>query len=93
MKHQNNMIETKSPKRILAMQIKEELINLKKNGISLLLQGSPASPARIAYLAGDIKHDSTYMRDYIADEAGQIKAVNFSKVNLSTRSRNQSKYD
>lgn len=64
--------------------LKSELDGYIKSGISLSLQGRPSNSYKIAR-ACRVSENATYMRDYISDENGEIKAINFTKVTISSK--------
>ncbi len=64
--------------------IKSELDSYTKSGISLSLQNRPSNPYKIAR-ACKVSETSTYMRDYISDESGEIKVIDFTRVRISSK--------
>lgn len=56
-----------------------ELNRYEKAGVYIELEGKPASPTQIVK-AHMIKEDSGYMRDYILDEEGDLKALYFNHI-------------
>lgn len=64
--------------------IKSELDSYSKSGISLSLQNRPSNSYKIAR-ACKVSETSTYMRDYIPDESGVIKAIDFTRVKISSK--------
>lgn len=53
-----------------------ELSKYERAGISMEIDGTPASPLQIVS-AHMIREEECYMRDYIAEPGGKIKKVNF----------------
>ena len=53
-----------------------ELEKYEKRGIDMLLDGYQASPLQIVS-AHMVKEESNYMRDYILDEQGMIRELDF----------------
>ena len=62
-------------------QMFEELTRYEKQRIELGMNGVPASPMQIvqAHIA---REDVSYMRDYVLNEEGDIKALWFNSVKL-----------
>lgn len=58
-----------------------ELTDYEKEGISLSMNGDPASPTQIVE-AHMVKEDAAYMRDYVLDDNGDIREVCFHHVKL-----------
>ncbi len=71
-----NIAKTQKLKRAL----ENELICLQKRGIGLFLHGYPSSPHQIAGKCLFPKHNCSYMRDYILDDYGNIRKIDFYKV-------------
>ena len=61
-----------------------ELTDYEKEGVSLSMEGSPASPTQIVE-AHMMREDISYMRDYVLDEDGDIKEVCFHHVKLQEK--------
>ncbi len=59
-----------------AVDLKTELRKLQHDEISLRLMGSESSPEEIA-CACVAEEKGTYMRDYIIEEGGQIRQIDF----------------
>ncbi|MCI7182098.1 MAG: hypothetical protein SOY12_03935 [Schaedlerella sp.] len=57
-----------------------ELLSYERSGISLLIDGSTASPMQVvqAYMT---KEEGSYMRDYEMDPEGYIKTLSFVDIN------------
>ena len=53
-----------------------ELEKYEKRGIDMLLDGYQASPLQIVS-AHMVREESNYMRDYILDEQGMIRELDF----------------
>lgn len=60
----------------------DELNRYEKHGITLKMEGELASPTQIiqAYM---VRENVQYMRDYILDDEGNLKELNFNPVFLS----------
>ena len=56
-----------------------ELEMYEQSGISMRLNNYPASPMQIV-TAHMVKEDSSYMRDYVWDEKGQMKELSFHHI-------------
>ena len=56
----------------------EKLRCAQKNGVSLYLDGVPATPETIA--VNYVCEDSNYMADYVLDSAGILKELRYDKV-------------
>lgn len=61
--------------------LKKELKNYCKQGVQLSLQGKPSNPYKIAKACRVSEKKVTYMRDYISDDAGNVKEIDFRRVN------------
>lgn len=61
------------------VQLFRELMNYEKQGVSLWMDNSPASPAEIAN-SEILKEEAAYMRDYIANEEGVIEEIHFNRI-------------
>ena len=59
-----------------------ELNGYEKKGVYIELEGKPASPTQIVQ-AHMVSEDSGYMRDYVLNENGDLKALYFYHVNQS----------
>ena len=59
----------------------QELTGFEKKNISLRINGVPASPMQIVQAHTMCEHQS-YMRDYVLNEEGDIKALWFTRVEL-----------
>lgn len=57
-----------------------ELLSYERTGISLLLDGSEASPMQVVH-AHMAKEKGTYMRDYEMNPEGYIKILSFVDIN------------
>ena len=57
----------------------KELSNYEKNGVRIIMDGSPASPMQVisAHL---VQEENTYMRDYVVDEEGKLTELCFQHV-------------
>ena len=56
-----------------------ELYQYEKQGVYMEMEGSPASPTQIvrAYM---LRENTGYMRDYVLNENGDIKELNFHQI-------------
>ena len=59
-----------------------ELNMYEKRGVYIAMEGKPASPTQIVQ-AHMVSEDSGYMRDYVLNENGDLKALYFYHVNQS----------
>lgn len=57
-----------------------ELTGYEKKKIDLKINGIPASPMQIVQAHG-VQEESVYMRDYVLNEKGDIKALWFDSIN------------
>ncbi|MCI9515660.1 MAG: hypothetical protein HFI80_00840 [Lachnospiraceae bacterium] len=69
----------KDKNKVKAQQLCKELQQYKKEGIRLLLNGSPSSPEEIARTC-TIREDRCYMRDYISNDSNEIWGIGFDFV-------------
>lgn len=58
-----------------------ELTNYERSGVRMQMNGFPASPLQIVS-AHMVKEGSSYMRDYILDDQGMIRELDFNKVKI-----------
>ena len=56
-----------------------ELTNYERSGVRMQMNGFPASPLQIVS-AHMIREESNYMRDYILDEQGMIRELDFNSI-------------
>ena len=56
-----------------------ELANYEGKGVYTLINGLPASPLQIVQ-AHMMREDGVYMRDYVLNEDGDVKALNFCNI-------------
>lgn len=56
-----------------------ELNGYEKKGVYIELEGKPASPTQIVQ-AHMLREDSGYMRDYVLNEKGDLKALYFHHI-------------
>ena len=56
-----------------------ELQNYEKQGISIWLEGLPSNSAEVSE-AMCVREDNNYMRDYVMDENGKLKELDFYEV-------------
>lgn len=56
-----------------------ELTDYEKKGVSMRINGLPASPMQIVQ-AHIMREECSYMRDYELNEKGDIKALGFNDV-------------
>lgn len=59
-------------------RLKEKLENVRKSGVSLFLEGEPATPETIADKC--VCEDAIYMADYVLDEAGRLKELRYDRI-------------
>lgn len=57
----------------------DELNQYERTGIKIRVDGHPASPMQVVS-AHLIQEDSTYMRDYVIDEDGNLEELCFHSV-------------
>ena len=57
-----------------------ELTGYEKKQIDLKINGIPASPMQIVRAHG-VHEEAVYMRDYVLNEKGDIKALWFNSIN------------
>ena len=57
-----------------------ELTDYEKRGVYILINGLPASPMQIVQ-AHSMREEGVYMRDYVLNENGDIKALWFNSIN------------
>ena len=60
--------------------LKSELKKYKKQGVALTLEGKPSNPYDIAKACRVSERAASYMRDYISDEDGNLREINFQLV-------------
>ena len=60
--------------------LKDELKLYSKKGVTLLLQGEPSNPCSIVNACKVSEPQATYMRDYISDDAGRLKGIDFRRI-------------
>ena len=60
--------------------LKSELKGYTKKGVALSLQGKPSSVYNIVKACKVSESLSAYMRDYISDDSGKVKEINFQRV-------------
>ena len=56
-----------------------ELTNYERSGVRMQMNGCPASPLQIVS-AHMVREESNYMRDYILDEQGMIRELDFNSI-------------
>lgn len=59
-------------------RLKEKLENVRKSGVSLFLEGEPASPETIADKC--VCEGAIYMADYVLDDDGRLKELRYDRV-------------
>lgn len=69
----------KSLKKTKKSDLREELQDYNRKGYDLWLDGIPSTPKAIAK-ACCLAEEGSYMRDYIADERGNIRQIRFDFV-------------
>lgn len=63
--------------------LKRELKNYYRQGVLLSLKGKPSNPYKIYKIVRACRVSEpkiTYMRDYISDDAGNVKEIDFRPV-------------
>lgn len=60
--------------------MRRELELYRQKGISLNLEGYPSNPSEIVH-AHLIAEEGGYMRDYVQNERGEIKKIEFDRIN------------
>lgn len=70
-----NTIEVKK-----LQELRKELENLEKQGVSLKLGESLCTPDEIVH-AHAVAEPGSYMRDYIPGERGEVKQIEFDYIN------------
>lgn len=73
---------SQSQKNVDLKLLKKELKELESEGIPLWLNGSPSCPKSIIK-AHKIAEDGVYMRDYVANEKGEITRIDFDLIRKS----------
>lgn len=56
-----------------------ELTDYEKKGVTMLINGMPASPMQIVQ-AHIMREESSYMRDYVLNDKGDVKELGFNDV-------------
>lgn len=59
-------------------RLREKLESVRKSGVSLFLEGKPASPKTIADKC--VREDAIYMADYVLDEDGRLKELRYDRI-------------
>lgn len=59
-------------------ELRETLRQAKNSGISLFLEGKPATPEDIAGKC--VCEESIYMADYVLDASGKLRELRYDKV-------------
>lgn len=59
-------------------RLKEKLESVRRSGVSLYLEGKPASPEVIADKC--VCEDAIYMADYVLDEDGRLKELRYDRI-------------
>lgn len=72
-------ISRKKQRRQVKAALHRELKEYDRQGISLWLDGIPSNPKEIIK-AHRIEEEGVYMRDYMQDEEGGIKAIKFDHI-------------
>ena len=60
-------------------ELRQELRDYSRQGVSLCLDGELSTPDRIAR-ACRVEEEGSYMRDYVSDEEGAIQQIRFDFV-------------
>lgn len=58
-----------------------ELTRYEKSGIRMQINGYPASPMQIVS-AHMLREEQTYMRDYVMDDRGIVRELDFYRIEL-----------
>lgn len=59
-------------------ELKERLKQIRRSGVSLFMQGEPATPAEIARRC--VCEAEIYMADYVLDDTGSLKELRYDRV-------------
>lgn len=59
-------------------RLQEKLKQVQQSGVSLFIEGQPATPEVIAKKC--VCEETTYMADYVLDDAGILKELRYDKV-------------
>lgn len=59
----------------------KELTNHERNGVKIKVDGLPASPMQVVS-AHLVQEESTYMRDYVVDDDGNLSELCFQHVKI-----------
>lgn len=59
----------------------QELSVYEKKGVPIVMEGRPASPTQVVR-AHMVMEESVYMRDYVLNEEGDLKALYFYHVKI-----------
>lgn len=59
-------------------RLREKLENVRRSGVSLYLEGKPASPEMIADKC--VCENTIYMADYVLDDEGNLKELRYDRV-------------
>ncbi len=60
--------------------LKSELMSYAEKGVSLSIKGREARPEDIAFVCAVCENDTPYMRDYITDDKGIVRTIDFVNV-------------
>ena len=60
-----------------------ELTDYERKGVYILINGAPASPMQIVQ-AHSIKEEGVYMRDYVLNDKGDVKKLDFLELKEKT---------
>ena len=58
--------------------LKKKLENISRSGVSLFLEGEPATPDEI--VGRFVCEEAVYMADYVMDETGALKELRYDRV-------------
>lgn len=61
-----------------------ELTDYEKRGVYMLINGLPASPMQIVQ-AHSMREEGVYMRDYILNDKGDLKELDFNSLKEKTK--------
>lgn len=65
-----------------------ELSDYERKGVSMQIDGLPASPMQIVQ-AHIMREESSYMRDYVLNDKGDLKELGFNDVKTNKAKKNK----
>ena len=65
-----------------------ELSDYERKGVSMQIDGLPASPMQIVP-AHIMREESSYMRDYVLNDKGDLKELGFNDVKINKAKKNK----